>query len=86
MFNHLKHKFIDNGNSFEVYVRATGELLGAIMTDSYTPEQKKKMNYRLPYEVYYKGVHVATEYNSPVAWEVIDKLYKEDLKKRGKLI
>lgn len=82
MFNHLTHKYIGNGNSFEIYVKDTGELLGAIMRDDCSPEEKAKKKFRIPYEVYYKGVHVATEYNSPTAWQVIDKLYKEDLKKR----
>lgn len=84
MFNNLETKYIgSHKTNFEVYDRKSGELIGAILRDFLSPEEKAKVNFRIPYEVYYKGKFVGEATALPLAMKLIDDNLKADLKKKG---
>lgn len=79
MFSNFTTKKIGaHHTNFEVYDSKTGELLGAVLRDFLSPEEKDRVKKPIPYEVYYKGTFVGEATALPLAFKLIDDHYKSD--------
>ena len=74
MFHHTKLRLIGKDGDFEVLNSETGEVVGAIIREAGSEKDWEKSGGGLPYQIFYKGVKIATSGSLPLSQKTIDDL------------